>query len=124
MKTILCWFVLMLAPIHAQYKIYSDWLSTNESGVQYRWVLDDLAPRACTIQVRDTERDGGVMVRATVNYRNFKQAESVAFVMPISRENGESSERILVHCTFLDHVEVKRQRLVGKISKKQAMLGL
>jgi hypothetical protein len=87
-------------------------------------VVDDLAPRACTIHVRDTEKDGDVMVRVTVNYRSFKQAESVAFMMPISRENGESSERILVHCTFLDHVEVKCAPLAGKKSKKQALLGL
>ena len=52
MKT-LCLFILILSPAFAQYKIYSDWLPTNEDGVAYRWEVDDLYPRACTIQFKD-----------------------------------------------------------------------
>ena len=107
MKTIFCSFVLMLAPAFAQYKIYSNWVSTNESGVQYRWVVDDLYPRACTIQFRDLDKDGTSMLRASVNYRNFKQTESTAFLMPVTSKNGESKERILLRCTFLDQVRVE-----------------
>jgi hypothetical protein len=53
MKTLIFLFVLMVAPGFAQYKTYSDWLPTNESGVEYRWVVDNIYPRACTIQFRD-----------------------------------------------------------------------
>jgi hypothetical protein len=126
MKTILCSFVLMLAPAFAQYKIYSDWEATNESGVQYRWVVDDLYPRACTIQFRDLDKDGASMLHASVSYRNFKQVETVGFLMPVTEKNGESAERILLRCTFLDHVEVKHAAPGNKNRnlKKPGNLGL
>ena len=124
MKTILCSFALMLAPACAQYRIYSDWVSTNETGVQYRWVVDDLYPRACTIQFRDSDKDGVALVRASVNYRHFKQIESVVFLMPVTSRSGESAERILLHCTFLDHVEVKHLKPLRRNLRKQSMPGL
>jgi hypothetical protein len=107
MKPILCMFILMRAPAFAQYKIYSDWVPTNEEGVAYRWVVDDLYPRACTIQFRDLYKDGISIVRATVSYRTLRQRESVGFLMRVTKKSGESAERILLQCTFLDHVEVE-----------------
>jgi hypothetical protein len=107
MKTVLCMFVLMLAPAFGQYKIYSDWAPTNEGGVEYRWVVDDLYPRACTVQFRDLYKDGNSMVRVLVNYRNFSHPASVAILVPVTDRSGESSQRILLSCTHLDHVEVQ-----------------
>ena len=123
MKIILCSFFLILAPAFGQYKVYSDWVPTNEGGVQYRWVVDDLYPRACTIQFKDLDKDGASMLRASVKYRHFKQPESTAFLMPVVAKNGESAERILLRCTFLDHVEVVHMSIKNGHSKS-AKLGL
>jgi hypothetical protein len=106
MKTIICLAVLMVAPAFAQFKTYSDWAPTNESGVEYRWVVDDLSPRACTIQFRDLYKDGTSIVRASVSYHGSGQSSSIVFQMPVVKKSGESAERILLRCTFLDHVNV------------------
>jgi hypothetical protein len=107
MKTIMCLLVLTVAPVFAQYKTYSDWLPTNEDGVEYRWVVDDLYPRACSVQFRDLYKDGISIVHASVNYRHFRQPISIAFQMPVTKKSGESAERVLLSCTFLDHVEIE-----------------
>ncbi|MGA3201246.1 MAG: hypothetical protein ABSF12_02000 [Bryobacteraceae bacterium] len=107
MKTILCLFVMMLAPTFAQYRIYSEWVPTNESGVEYRWVVDNEYPRACTVQFRDLYKDGESLVRASINFRNFNHPAAVRIAMPVTNKSGESRERILLSCTFLDHVYVE-----------------
>jgi hypothetical protein len=106
MKTIFFLFVMMLAPAFAQYKIYSDWVPTNESGVEYRWVVDDLSPRACTMQIRDLDKDGTSMVRVSIKYRSFQHADFITILIPVTRISRESAERILMDCTFLYDVNV------------------
>jgi hypothetical protein len=107
MKTLIFLFVLMVAPVFAQYKTYSDWLPTNEGGVEYRWVVDHIYPRACTIQFRDLYKDGASMVRASIDFRNFSHPAAVVIQMPVTKKSGESAERILLSCTFLDHVQIE-----------------
>jgi hypothetical protein len=107
MKTMMCLCILMVAPVLAQYKTYSEWSPTNESGVEYRWVVDELYPRACTIQFRDSYKDGVTTIRALINYRSFYHPAAVAIRMPVTNKSGESAERILLSCTFLDRVAVE-----------------
>jgi hypothetical protein len=108
MKSTICLLVLMLAPAYAQYKVYSDWVPTNEPGVEYRWVVDDLSPRACAIQFRDLYKDGDSLVRASISFRNHSHPAAVAISMPVTNKSGESKQRILLSCTFLDQVKVER----------------
>lgn len=107
MKTILCSFFLMLAPAFAQYKSYSDWMPTNEGGVEYHWVVDTESPRACTVQFRDLYKDGDSLVRASIRFRTFHSPEALVVSTPITNKSGESAQRILLSCTFLDHVNVE-----------------
>lgn len=107
MKTVICLFIMALTPAFAQYKIYSDWVPTNERGVEYRWVVDDLYPRACTVQFRDLDKDGTSIVRAAIHYRSYQHPASVAIVMPVTNKNRESGQRILLSCTFLDRVNIE-----------------
>jgi hypothetical protein len=107
MKTLIFLFGLMVAPAFAQYKTYSDWVPSNEIGVQYRWVVDDLYPRACTVQFRDLDKDGASLLRVSIHYRNFSHPASVALQVPVTTKNGESKERILLSCTFLDQVVIE-----------------
>ena len=112
MKTILCSFFLMLAPAFAQYKSYSDWMPTNEGGVEYHWVVDTESPRACTVQFRDLYKDGDSLVRASIKFRTLHSPEALVvstlvISAPITDKSGESAQRILLSCTFLDHVNVE-----------------
>ena len=109
MKTILFFFALLLAtPAFGQYKLYSDWLPTNDGGIEYRWQVDDLSPRACTIQFRDLYQDGDSTVLASVHYRSFHYHNAERIHISIVKRSGVSAERILLSCTFLDHVAVER----------------
>ena len=109
MKIIPFVFALMLAiPAFGQYKLYSDWLPTNEDGIEYRWQVDDLSPRACTVQFRDLFKDGDTMVLASINYRSLRNRNSERIRIPIVKQGGLSRERVLLSCTFLDHVAVER----------------
>jgi hypothetical protein len=97
----------MLTPAIAQYKIYSDWVPTNERGVEYRWVVDELYPRACTVQFRDLDKDGDSLVRAEIRYRSFRHPASVVIMVPVTDKSRQSGQRILLSCTFLDQVNVE-----------------
>ena len=109
MRIVMCLTVLLLArPIFGQYKLYSDWSPTDAGGVEYRWEVDDLSPRACTIQFRDLFKDGDSVVRASIAYRSLRNHNSERVLIPIVKKNGMSAERILLSCTFLDHVQVER----------------
>jgi hypothetical protein len=46
-------------------------------------------------------------VRALVDFRNFSHPAAVAIQMPVTKKSGESAERILLSCTFLDHVQIE-----------------
>jgi hypothetical protein len=107
MKTMILLFVLMVAPVFAQYQTYSEWLPTNEGGVEYRWVVDNIYPRACTIQFRDLYKDSASIIRASIDFRNFSHPAAVIIQMPVTKENGESAERILLSCTLLDRVHIE-----------------
>src|SRR5437016_1938880 len=96
MKTLILLFVLLIAPVFGQYKTYSDWVPSNASGVEYRWVVDDLYPRACTVQFRDLDKDSSSMLRVSIHYRNFSHPAAIAFQVPVTKKSGESEQRILL----------------------------
>ena len=98
---------LLAIPVVGQYKMYSDWLPTNEGGVEYRWNVDDMSPRACTVQFRDLYKDGDSMVHVFITYRSFGNHNFERILIPIVKKSGLSSERILLSCTFLDQVEIE-----------------
>jgi len=102
------WTMLLLAvPALAQYKQYTDWTPTNEAGVNYRWVTDDLLPRACTVQVNDTYLDGASSIRVSIAYRNRSGAH-IEMLVSLDQIRHRDAERLLMGCRHVDRVAVER----------------
>jgi hypothetical protein len=104
------WIMWALAiPLPAQYKEYSDWTPTNEAGVNYRWVVDDLSPRACTVQVNDGYLDGVSAIRIFIAYRNRSGAHiQMELSLNLARISHRDAERLLLGCRHVDRVAVER----------------
>jgi hypothetical protein len=123
------WMMLTLAlPMCAQYKSYSDWKPTNEDGVEYKWVVDDLSPSACTVQVRDLYLDGRSTIRVSIafrdrggvhiilltslrvdrGYRGASAASKLVEIKDYKKDEGWRDNRMLVGCTFVDRLSVER----------------
>jgi hypothetical protein len=106
-KNLACFVVLLSMPAYAQFKTYSEWAPTNEPGVEYRWVVDEIVPRVCTVQIRDTDVDGNSKIRVAFNYRLQGHRSSVISLMKVSRGERERAERMLLSCAFVDRIYVE-----------------
>ena len=91
------WFVLGCLPGAASGQNWSDWITSNNHDVQYRWVGNTPgASVECHLQLQDLKRNRTTVLSVVIDYQ-AAQAESAREVVTISDPKAEDQAPIIVH---------------------------
>jgi len=100
-------FALACLPGSASAQNWSDWITSNNHDVQYRWVGS--APGAsaeCHLQLQDLKRNVTTVVSVVVDYQ-AAQAESTRETVTISDPKAEDQAPTIVHaCVSVTNLHV------------------
>ena len=76
---------------------WSDWITSNNHDVQYRWVGNTPGASAeCHLQLQDLKRNRTTVVSVVIDYQ-AAQAESTREVVTISDPKAEDQAPAIVH---------------------------
>ena len=91
------WFVLGCLPGSASAQNWSDWITSNNHDVQYRWMGSTPgASEECHLQLQDLKRNRTTVVSVVIDYQ-AAQAESAREVVTISDSKAEDQAPTIVH---------------------------
>jgi hypothetical protein len=90
-------FALGCLPGSASDQNWSDWITSNNHDVQYRWVGSTSGASAeCHLQLQDLKRNRATVVSVVIDYQ-AAQAESTREAVTISDPKAEEQAPTIVH---------------------------
>ena len=100
-------FALGCLPGSASAQNWSDWITSNNHDVQYRWMGSPAGASAeCHLQLQDLKRNRTTVVSVVVDYQ-AAQAESTREVVTISEPKAEDQGPTIVHhCASISDLHV------------------
>ena len=99
--------VLGCLPDSASAQNWSDWITSNNHDVQYRWLGSTAGGSGeCQLQLRDLERNQTTVVSVVVDYKS-EQDESTRETVTISDPKAEDQGPTIVHrCASIGDLHV------------------
>ena len=101
-------FVFGLLQGSATAQNWSDWITSNNHDVQYRWSASGSGVNGdCHLQLRDQQGKGTTVVSVVIDYQS-EQAESTREVVTIwdSQKSADQFPTAVHHCSSISNLHV------------------